>query len=194
MFERLKKRTKGNKRAAIELSIGTIVIVVLAMSMLILGIILVKNIFEGANDISTMTNDQLKNQVAQLFGENKKLVVYPDSRHINVEQGKTGGFGIGIKNLLPGNTVDTEFSYEVIVSDPDIRKKCGVGERDAEDWMVTGRSEDKIKIASGDFTYTKVLFEIPVGSPLCTIRYRVNIKMNNQIYASEIMDVTVQAA
>ena len=194
MFERLKKRAGGNKRAAIELSIGTIVIIVLAMSMLILGIVLIKNIFEGANDIATMTSAQLKDQVSKMFGDDKKLVVYPDSRHINVEQGKTSGFGIGIKNLLPGNSEGTEFSYEVVVSDPDIRKKCGIGERDAEDWMVTGRAESNIEIASGDFTSTKVLFEIPAGSPLCTIRYRINVKADNQIYFSEIMDVTVEAA
>ncbi len=183
-----------NKRAAIELSIGTIVIIVLAMSMLILGIVLVRTIFKGGIDVAEMTTDQLKNQVAQLFGDDKKLVVYPDSRHIDVEQGKTSGFGIGVKNVQPGSSVDTKFSYEVIVSDPDIRKKCNVGERDAEDWIVTGRSEDNIQIASGDSTATKVLFEIPVGSPLCTIRYRINVKVNNQPYASEIMDVTIKAA
>ena len=38
---------RGNKKAAIEMSIGTIVTIVLAMSMLILGMVLVKNIFSG---------------------------------------------------------------------------------------------------------------------------------------------------
>ena len=42
------------KRGAVELSVSTIVIVVLAMSMLILGIVLVKNIFSSANDIVDM--------------------------------------------------------------------------------------------------------------------------------------------
>jgi len=40
-----------NKKAAIELSIGTIVIVVLVMSMLILGMVLVRNIFSPEETI-----------------------------------------------------------------------------------------------------------------------------------------------
>ncbi|MEK6953289.1 MAG: hypothetical protein AABX29_09845, partial [Nanoarchaeota archaeon] len=44
-----------NKKAALELSIGTIVILVLAMSMLILGLILIRTIFTGAKyNVETM--------------------------------------------------------------------------------------------------------------------------------------------
>jgi len=184
---------KRGKKGAIELSIGTIVIIVLAMSMLILGLVLVKNIFSGAIDITDMTTEQLKSQVGELFGSDKKLVVYPDSRHIDVKQGDPSGFGIGIKNLLEGSTTDVKFSYEVVVSDPDLRNKCGVSEQEAEAWINTGRAEDNLQIASGDFISTKVLLSIPVGSPLCTLRYRVNVEANNQPYASEIMDVTIKA-
>ena len=56
------------KKGAMELSISTIVIIVLAMSMLIFGMILLKNIFGGAKDVVDMTNEQVKNQIAILFG------------------------------------------------------------------------------------------------------------------------------
>ncbi len=180
------------KKGAVELSIGTIVIIVLSMSMLILGLVLVKNIFSGAMDITDMTNSQLKEQVSKLFGEDKKLVVYPDTRHITVKSGTAMGFGIGIKNLLTG-VQDKKFSYEVIVSDPDIRKKCGVGEREAEEWISTGRSEENIGLAPGEFISGKVLLNVPEGSTLCTFRYRINVMYGGQSYASELMDVTIRA-
>jgi len=183
---------KGEKTGALELSIGTIVVIVLAMTMLILGLVLVKTIFKGAVDITKMTNQQLKEQVSKLFGDDKKLVVYPDTRHIEVKAGKSSGFGIGIKNLLKG-VQDKKFSYEVIVSDPDIRRKCGVGEREAEGWIVTGRSEDNIGLAPGELISGKVLLEVPAGSTLCTFRYRINAKYGGQAYASELMDVTITA-
>jgi hypothetical protein len=184
-----------NNKGAIELSIGTIVIIVLAMSMLILGLVLVKNIFGGATQIADMTNDQLRDQVSKLFSGDKKLVVYPDSRHIKLKQGDTEGFGLGIKNLLPSSSTATTFAYEVVISDPDLRSKCGgIGENEALGWIVTGRAEDQIPIASGDFVSSKVLLNIPVGSPLCTVRYRVNVRANNADYASELMDVTIEAA
>ena len=181
------------KKAAMELSVSTIVIVVLAMSMLILGIVLVKNIFGGATDIADMTNEQLKNQVSILFGEDKKLVVYPDTRRRDIRQGDSDGFGIGIKNLLEGSN-DVKFSYEVVVSDPDIRKKCGVTEQEALDWIVTGRAEDNIELAPGEFTSGKVLFYIPEGTALCTLRYRVNVKADGNSYQSELFDITIKPA
>ncbi len=183
------QRLVKNKSGAIELSISTIVIVVLAMSMLILGLVLVKNIFSGAKSVVDMTNDQLKNQVSQLFGEDKKLVVYPDSKLIEVKQGEPGGFGIGIKNLQQGSSTDSKFSYEVVVSDPEVRSKCGVGESQIAQLITTGRTENNIPLASGEFTQTKVLFETQVGDSLCTVRFRINVKLNGQNYASEIMDV-----
>ena len=147
------------KRGAIELSIGTIVIVVLAMSMLILGLILIKTIFTGAKNVADMTNDQLKNQVSTLFGENKKLVVYPDSKRIDVVQTEPNGFGIGIKNLQQGSTANVAFTYEVLVSDPDVRKKCGVSDSQIMDLITTGRTESNIQLAPGELTVTKILFQ-----------------------------------
>jgi len=181
------------KKGAIELSIGTIVIIVLAMSMLILGMVLVKNIFSGATAVTDMTNEQLKNQVSKMFGEDKKLVVYPDTGRIDAKGGELSGFGIGIKNLLEGSNAGTSFNYEVVVADDDIQKKCGVSEREAEDWITTGRSE-RLEISPGGFESGKVLLEVPQGSSLCTYRYRVNVyDADNKIYDSEIMDVTIRA-
>ena len=181
------------KGGAIELSIGTIVIIVLAMSMLILGLVLVKNIFSGATDVTDMTNAQLRDQVSRMFGEDKRLVVYPDTGHVNVKGGEISEFGFGIKNLLEGSNAGTDFNYEVVVSDDSIQAKCGVSEREAEDWITTGRSE-RLEIASGGFEAGRVRIEVPDGAKLCTFRYRVKVyQADNSIYDSEIMDVTIRA-
>jgi hypothetical protein len=182
-----------NKKGAVELSIGTIVIIVLAMSMMILGIVLVKNIFNAGIDIVDMTDAQLKNQVSQLFGEDKRLVMYPDSREVKLKLNEQGGFGFGIKNLLTGTaSQDAKFSYEVVVSDEDITKKCGVSEQEIERWIETGRTESNILIPPGEVSVGKVIINIPEGSTPCTFRLRVNIKQNNANYATDIMDVIVR--
>jgi len=184
------------KSGAIELSIGTIVIIVLAMSMLILGLVLVKNIFTGATDVTDMTIDQLRNQVSRMFGENKELVMYPDTMHIDVKGGELSGFGFGVKNTLEGSQAGTEFRYEVIVADDYLQNKCGVSEREAEDWINLGGTggSGSLSIASGKFEAVKVTFEVPDGSKLCTFRYKVKVyKDNNEIYDEDIMDVTIRA-
>jgi hypothetical protein len=189
----MKSITKNNK-AAIEMSIGTIVIVVLAMTMLILGIVLVKNIFGSSSDILDMSTDQIKSQVSKLFGESKKLVMYPDSREISIKVGDQGAFGIGIQNLLSGASAqDAKFTYETIISDPDLRSKCGVTEREVEQWVVTGRADSNIPIAPAEVYAGKVTFSIPEGTPLCTFRVRIDVKANSANYASDFMDIQIKA-
>jgi len=185
--------SRARKKGAIELSIGTIVIIVLAMSMLILGLVLVKNIFSGATAVTDMTNAQLKDQVSRMFGEDSRLVAYPDTEHINVKGGELGEFGFGVKNLLEGSQAGTSFNYEVVVSDDDIQKNCGVSEREAEDWITVGRSE-RLEIPTGEIETGRVRIEIPDGAKLCTFRYRVNVYgADNTIYDSVRMDVTIRA-
>ena len=73
--------SQHNKKAALELSIGTVVIIVLAMSMLILGLVLIGNIFEGADESVNVLNDKVLNAMSSLFtdeGEDVIVKLGPD--------------------------------------------------------------------------------------------------------------------
>ena len=50
-----------NKKGALELSIGTIVIIVIGMSMLILGLVLVQKIFVGSTNNVDDLNNKIRN-------------------------------------------------------------------------------------------------------------------------------------
>ncbi len=167
------------KKAAMEMSVGTIVTIVLLMGVLVLGIFLIQRIFTSAKGAIDLTDQQLKNEINKLFSEESRLSIYPGTRLIEIKQEKIDGVGVGIRNLLSGTTGTILFSYEVIVADTEaeLRKNCDISIETAENWM-RGRAEKDIPIASGDFATQKVLFEIPVGAPLCTIKYRVNVKVN----------------
>ena len=183
---------KIGKRGAIELSIGTIVIIVLAMSMLILGLVLVRSIFTGAKYNVDEMNNKVKGEINKLFVEDKKTVVYLPNQITKIKQNEEWGVAFAIKNLAKGTVDAGKFDYEVVVSDPDIRTKCGIGEREIEAWMTTGRS-DQIDIAPGDTYYGIVRFYIPEGSPLCVIRLHLDVKKDNQHYATDFFDVEVLA-
>jgi len=74
-----------NKRAAMEMSIGTIVTIVLSMTLLIGGIMLVTNISKSGADIVDITDSQVKNQINQLFGEdNGYLSIFGFSNNFEV--------------------------------------------------------------------------------------------------------------
>ncbi len=58
-----------NKKAAFEMSITTIVIIVIAVIMLILGLVFVRTIMCGALNIATTTIAGAQDQINKLFGE-----------------------------------------------------------------------------------------------------------------------------
>lgn len=181
-----------NKKGAIELSIGTIVIIVLAMSMLILGLVLVKNIFVSSNENILQMNDKVKDQINKLFVEDKKTIVYLSNQIAKIEQNEEWGIAFGLKNLQKGTAEAGRFSYEVRVADDDVRQKCGLGEKDIESWIKTGRT-GSMSLAPGESYYGIVRFLIPENAPLCTVRFNIEFRLDNQPYATDFFDVEVVA-
>ena len=72
-----------NKQGALELSIGTIVVVVIGMSMLILGLVLVRTIFTGSTAAIGQLNDKVQGEISTLFVEEGKDIVVMTSDRSN---------------------------------------------------------------------------------------------------------------
>ncbi len=187
------KGISKKKKAAFEMSVGTIVTIVLSVTLLILGVVFVKSIFSSAKGVVDLTDQQLRNEVEKLFSEESRMSIYPGTRLVEIKQDTTDGVGVGIRNLLIGASGNKLFSYSVNVSDPDLQTKCGIDGQTALGWITTGRAESNIPIPSGDFSTQKILFEIPIGAPLCTIRFRVNVYTDTGIYATDFFDLKVKA-
>jgi len=178
------------KSGAIEMSIGTIVIVVLSMSMLILGMVLIKNIFSGATSIANLNEDQISSEIAKLYGDDKGLVIYPAVDIFEVEIGSPNAFAIRIKNLLKGaDASNAVFSYSIT---PDNFLECGLSQAQILGWMkgVDG-SGISIPVAGEDIE--KILIEIPEGAPLCSFKVRVSVRQNGQAYATDQMFIQITA-
>ncbi len=181
---------KKDKKGALELSVGTIVIIVLAMSMLILGMILIKNIFSGSSQNILQINDKVRAQINKLFVEDKRTIIYLPNQIAEIKQNDDWGIAFGIKNLEKGTAEAGRFHYDVSVSDPDVRQKCGIDERSIESWIKTGRSDD-ITISPGESYIGVVRFMIPGTAPLCTVRFHLEITKENVHYATDFFDVEV---
>ena len=166
---------KRNKKAAIELSINTIVIIVLAMSMLILGLVLVKNIFDSAKYNVDGINDKVKDEINKLFSDDIKSVVYLDNTGAKIKQGEQYGIAWGIQNTGKSQ----KFSWTTEVQDSSIQQKCGVTDKEALAWVSTGEKGD-VELTSGDKYQDVLFFNIPEGSvsdiSSCVVRFRLVIK------------------
>ena len=169
-----------SKRAAMEMSVGTIVTIVLLMSALVLGLILTKTIFNTSKSAMDLTEQQLTNEIGKAFGSDEaKLAIYPKSGRLTIKQEQEEAIGLGIRNLLTGTSGAQKFSYEVKVA----QSTCG--NENVLSWIKIGSKEEDISISVGDYYDTKIYFEIPTGAPLCTVKYRIEVRANrnNQWYA-----------
>lgn len=195
-----------NKKAALELSIGTVVIIVIAISMLILGLVLVRTIFVTTTDNIKSIDAGVKNQIQQLFSqdEKKKLVLIPDQGIIELKQGETGaGFALSIKNTNTGAGTAT-YSYKVEIEDPQIGKKCGTSNPEAiigaNGWarIDVGSEGTGITLNNGNAMDDPIhiRFSISDSAPICTFRLKVTAKdqsAGNVFYDQKFMDVKILA-
>ena len=86
-----------NKKGAIELSMTTIIVIVMGVTLLILGLIFVRGIFGGLSDISKSTLGKAKSILGEgLEDVNKFLTLSPET--ISVEQGKDDAIKVIIFN------------------------------------------------------------------------------------------------
>lgn len=175
-----------NKRAAMELSISTIVVIVLAMSMLILGLVLVKNIFNSGTGAVDALNAQTIGAINKMFGEEKRVVVYPESGTIKIKQGKTEGFVIGIKNKLSGSSA-TSLKFAYLVTPVDY-EECDSTEEEilalfsGKDW----KGED-LSVSTEEPSSFQVFFDPKEGDPLCSVKFRIDVTYDNgKIYGTSL--------
>jgi hypothetical protein len=184
------------KRAAMELSMSTIVILVLAMMMLIMGIVLVKNIFSTSNEAINDLSKGVKDSIAKMFAdETKKLVIYPSSRSVEIKKRSQGsGFAFSVRNL---DFQDQKYSYKVEVDQGfEITKKCGgLTKKEADNWLDIGKGQFSIPKSSIMEEPILITFTVPDSAPACTIPYVVTIYLGtgSALYVSDRVAVVIKA-
>ena len=86
-----------SKKGSLEISIQAIVIVVLAMTLLGLGLGFVKGMFGKITIIGDSVSDQIKEQILDDLRTGEKNISFPSSQII-IDKGDSQIIGVGIKN------------------------------------------------------------------------------------------------
>jgi hypothetical protein len=171
-----------NKKAAMEMSVGTIVTIVLLMAVLVLGLALTNTIFRGASESVTSLDSGVKQQINNLFGEeDKSLVVSLGSQKTaEVKQGTQNfGFVIGFAPNDPnawGN--DRKGCNYMIYADPAKGNCIQAGWTDLDDSVLTGSGEgNRITFDEIDSTkgYALIKMDIPEKVAPCFQKFTVDV-------------------
>jgi hypothetical protein len=180
-----------NRKGAIELSIGTIVVLVLAMSMLILGLVLVKNIFGTANDSIDKVRSATGKELDKLFSdESRKLAINLPNNQIEIQKNSDAFIGFAIKNTAQGESGASAFSYDVAASS--IETGCQLSLAAATNYIVNGRTKSGISLLPGGDPAVQVAqISIPESAPLCTVFYDITVRKAGQPYDTQTFIVNI---
>jgi len=178
-------RNLKNKKAAMELTMGTMVTMVLLIAALIFGGVLVQKIFFSASTSLDSIDESVKSEISKLFSEdtNKKIIIYPPSRTITLKKGDRGkGFALSIRNT--GTQADT-FTYTIKAIETDCPSSLSVEQADS--FLGLGKT-GSVQISAGDImeSPTLVTFNIPETAPPCSIKYSVIMKKGSELYGSSV--------
>ncbi|MEK6833351.1 MAG: hypothetical protein AABY32_04850 [Nanoarchaeota archaeon] len=165
-----------NKTGAMEMSVGTIVTIVLLMSTLVLGLVLIRNIGKSSTENINAIDQKVKDQITKMFSEDdlSKVVIYP-SRNIAIKKGDSeSGFGLSIRNTEQSAGV---FSYAITNAGGVAGSNCEIPKAKAEDLIVLWRTKTGIQIPGGDAMGEPifVVFDIPETATPCLIGYTLTV-------------------
>lgn len=188
----------NNRKAALELSIGTIVVIVIGMSMLILGLVLVRTIFSGSTKSVNDLNEQVQSEILDLFDDNSgNLVVQLGSADTaKVKPGDRFNVAIGAQHP-DGDAVTREtLLYRVELADDSddncIRK---LGKQRTEDLFVTRiNTWNEFDKYSGSNSFALIEIDVPKGTERCTQKVNVDMRLKDSTTPSDgdafILEVT----
>ncbi len=176
-FQKIRNK---NKKAAMEMSVGTIVTIVLLMSVLVLGIFLVQKIFKTGTSAIDSVDAQLTSEINKLFSEEgKNFVIYPSSQQITLKKGDDPkGFAFSVKNPF---TETRKFDY--IIESQDVTGCGSLTTEQASSWLRPSKGDLTIGAGSSPTLAEKVLFIVPATAPPCTITYRVTVEDDKKEFA-----------
>lgn len=153
-------RKLSNKTGAMELSISTIVIIVIALTMLILGIVLVRSIMCGAISLTSDVSNSAKKEVNKLFeatggeiqcigGTGEAVVMIPGK--INI--------------VYCGVRADARAKYKIEIIDYQTADKNVLSPAEVKRW-VSGPEEWTGEVSPNDEDAKKIVrLNIPKDAP-----------------------------
>lgn len=175
-------RSINSKRGAIELSVGTIVIIVLGVSMLILGMILVRNIMCGALGLTGDVNEKVKSELNKFFGATGKEIscIGAGGEPVKIVPGKENIIYCSIKAPVTAKYSISASSFRGSYST----------ESEIKSWTLTDTWEGTV--SPGDTDPRKVIrLKLPDSVPEETIIIQVQAKKDGNLISTQDLDFDI---
>lgn len=162
-----------NKRGGMELSMSTIVIIVISIIILIFGIIFGRNIMCSGIRATDQIDIAVKNQLRDLFGSDRIGVICQgeEGSEVKLATGKRVSLVCQIKT-------EENVKYKIEVSDPEILLGSEKTKKMDKRWILKKGWEGYVN--PGVITYAPVLYlNVPRDAPKSTVSVDVRVINTN---------------
>jgi hypothetical protein len=183
--KRRKDKMMKNKKAAFEMSITTIIIIVIAVVMLILGLVFVRTIMCGALNIATTTLEGAQGEINKLFGEERgeEVTCIGVRSPLDIVPGAYNIVGCGFQP-----SVQTTYTYSFnIKSAKDINGQ----NIDTSGWVTESLTGTKT-VGPGTTEYATFAIRPSDNAPEGLLVIDVEIRKGGQVVASPTMRLNIK--
>jgi len=155
-----------NKKAALEMSIGTIVIIVIAVTMLILGIVFVRSIMCTGIVWTEELNEGVMDQIRSLFNEDDYGVKCMGEEYKEIKLGSGGTRRIGCVIRT-----DENIDYSLVVKDIEVLK--GASEATVEKWIIDQNYEGDVTSGGKGDSAVVLVMDLPRDAPATKLKITI---------------------
>ena len=168
------------RRGAIEMSITTVVVLVLGMTMLILGLGLVRGIFSTATESVDDIDEKVKSEIAQLFSDDKQdvAVFLGGDRTAKVKaNGEKFGIAIGARTPDGAPAGNDRLTFKLTLDDASAKYCLTVLGRTQTEALFLERfgQEQKFDRIVDANAFAIISLNIPKGTRECSQKVIVDV-------------------
>ncbi len=180
-----------NKKAGFEMSTSTMVIIIIAVVLLVLGLVFVRQIFTTATSSVSVMDEKVKEQLKNMFGDEEQgnIVVY--NKVTSIKAGSEGfRIPLGAKTRTGKTVTEDQLMFQISA----IGGTCNVA--DAESWIdyPTPKTWSNFDDFEYDVGLVDLTITIPKGTARCSSIMSIKLKdktSGGQAFASKTFTVKV---
>ncbi len=176
------------KKGSMQMSMGTIVTIVLLMSVLIMGLMLTRNIMCSGIVLTDQINEKMTNQVQDLFSETQSGVkcMGAGSDEIKIADG-------GSRRIWCIVNTNNRATYELSVREGSIKTNSEtVTPEDIEEWIAFGKSSGETVVDVGGKTITVTTLDIPEEVDTTTVQMKIDVKKEGDLVDTATSQFTIE--
>lgn len=177
---------KMSKKAAIEMSMSTVVVIVLSVTILIFGMIFVKNIMCSGISLTDEIDEKLMTEIANTFGTTDYGV-----RCMGEDGVVTIGDG-GTRRIACMINTDVQAKYELNVYSITPTGNTGASSTEIQKWKLEGTEDWVGTVSPGPKTVPILTLDIPKKTSTTNIRILVEEKIDGESVETHTLDIVVK--